>query len=76
MVICARGMRLAGKLSEEGNADTLSGFSDKALLAEYAAQDMAAMVNLGIIKGNADGTLNPCGNATRAEAAVIMSRLL
>ncbi len=76
MVICARGMRLAGKLSEEGNTETISGFIDSHLLADYAAEDMAAMVNLGIIKGNADGTLNPRGNATRAEAAVIMSRLL
>ena len=75
-MICARGMRLAGKLSEQGNTETISGFIDSHLLADYAAEDMAAMVNLGIIKGNADGTLNPRGNATRAEAAVIMSRLL
>lgn len=76
MVICARGMRAAGKLSEEGDANALSAFGDSALLADYAAADMAAMVNIGIIKGNADGSLNPLGNATRAEAAVIMSRLL
>ncbi len=76
MVICARGMRAAGKLSEEPGTETLAAFSDSALLADYAAQDMAAMVANGIIKGNADGTLNPLGNATRAEAAVIMSRLL
>lgn len=76
MVICARGMRAAGKLSEEGNMDALSAFGDSSLLADYAAQDMAAMIDIGVIKGNADGTLNPRGNATRAEAAVIMSRLL
>ncbi len=75
MVICARGMRIAGKLDGEGAGD-LDQFSDAALVADYAKEDVAAMVAAGIVQGNADGTVNPLGNATRAEAAVIMSRIL
>ncbi len=34
------------------------------------------MIASGFIKGNADGTLNPLGQTTRAEAAVIMQRII
>ncbi len=75
LVICARGMRYIKNLAE-ADASVLESFSDKALLADYAAADVAAMVNAGIVKGNADGTVNPLGNTTRAEAAIIMSRIV
>jgi len=71
MVICARGMRLVKELADGAPVE---GFSDANLIADYAAADIAAMVGAGIIKGNADGTINPLGNTTRAEAAVIMDR--
>lgn len=73
MVICARGLRYVNKLSESG--EMTQSFSDANLIADYAQKDVAAMVSEGIIKGNADGTVNPLGNATRAEAAVIMDRI-
>ncbi|MDD6307864.1 MAG: S-layer homology domain-containing protein [Clostridia bacterium] len=73
MVICARGMRLIKELGQ--NVD-LTSFADSASIAEYAKADIAAMVDAGIVKGNPDGTVNPLGNTTRAEAAVIMSRIL
>ncbi|MBQ7032263.1 MAG: S-layer homology domain-containing protein [Clostridia bacterium] len=70
MTIIARGMKLL-----ETEAD-LTGFSDTGLIADYALEGVRAMVGTGLVKGNADGTLNPLGNTTRAEAAVIMSRIL
>ncbi len=70
MTIIARGM----KLSAEG-AD-LTAFSDAGMIADYALEHVCAMVQSGLVKGNADGTLNPIGNTTRAEAAVIMQRIL
>jgi len=75
LVICARGMRYVKDLAA-ADASVMESFSDKALLADYAAADVAAMVNAGIVKGNADGTVNPLGNTTRAEAAIIMSRIV
>lgn len=69
MTIISRGLGLAGE------AD-LSAFSDAGQIADYALPHVSAMVEAGLVAGNADGTLNPLGNATRAEAAVIMQRIL
>ena len=69
MTMTSRAMKL------QGSAD-LSAFSDAWNIADYAASHVAAMVAEGLIKGNADGTINPKGNTTRAEAAVIMQRII
>ncbi len=71
MVICARGMRLVKELAG-GN---VSAYPDANLIADYANADVAAMAGAGIVKGNEEGNINPLGNATRAEAAVIMNRI-
>ena len=65
----SRAMKLAG-------AADLGAFSDAGSIADYAQSHVAAMVAEGLIKGNADGTINPRGNTTRAEAAVIMQRII
>lgn len=69
MTIIARGMGLTGDYN-------LSNYSDAGLIADYALQSVKAMINAGLVKGNADGTINPEGKTTRAEAAVIMERIL
>ncbi|MBQ7032277.1 MAG: S-layer homology domain-containing protein [Clostridia bacterium] len=69
MTIISRGMALTGETD-------LAAFSDSSLIAEYALSHVKAMISSGLVKGNADGTLNPLGNTTRAEAAVIMQRIL
>ncbi|MBQ7032423.1 MAG: carbohydrate binding domain-containing protein [Clostridia bacterium] len=61
------------KLSDEGT--DLSGYPDANLIADYAVEHVGAMIASGLVKGNADGTINPLGNTTRAEAAVVMQRL-
>ena len=43
-------------------------------ISEYAKTAMASMVSAGIIKGS-NGNVNPKGNATRAEVAVMCARL-
>jgi len=72
MVICARGMKLLKELP--AGAGTAF-FTDAEKIADYAAADISSMVELGIVKGYEDGTVRPLGNTTRAEAAVIMSRI-
>ena len=69
MTMTARALKLSG------NGD-LSAFSDASSVSDYASAHVSAMVADGLIKGNADGTINPLGNTTRAEAAVIMQRIL
>lgn len=57
------------------NARTnISRFSDASKVSPYAIDAMQWAVAEGIISGNADGTLNPQGNATRVECASIIMR--
>lgn len=51
-------------------------FTDRASFSDWAVEPIAKAVNLGLVAGNPDGSFNAKGNATRAEAAVIMFRLL
>ena len=69
MTMCARALKLTGGVD-------LGRFTDNSLIADYARDSIAAMVKQEIVKGNPDGTVNPLGNTTRAEAAVIMERIL
>jgi len=69
MTIISRGLALGG-------AADMSAFSDSGLVSDWAAEHVSAMIASGLIKGNADGTLNPLGNTTRAETAVICQRIL
>ncbi len=69
MTIVSRGLALSG-------SSDISSFTDSGLVADWAMQHVSAMIASGLIKGNADGTLNPLGNTTRAETAVICYRIL
>lgn len=51
-------------------------FTDRALFSDWTAPYIEKAAAMGVITGNPDGTFFPQGNATRAEAAVIFSRLL
>ena len=52
----------------------LSKFKDYKKIESYAKAAMQWAVGKGVITGNADGTLNPKGNATRAEAAAMIQK--
>lgn len=54
------------------NSSMLNTFSDAALTSDYAQQAMIWAYAQGVISGNADGTLNPQGTATRAEIAQML----
>lgn len=70
MTMTARALNLqAGEINS-------AAYSDWGSISDYAVSSVSAMVASGIIKGNADGTINPQGKTTRAEAAVIMDRIL
>lgn len=51
---------------------SLDKFSDSASVHSWAADAMKWAVGSGVMSGNADGTLNPRGTATRAQVATIM----
>ena len=54
----------------------LDDFSDSADISDYAVQTMASVVRAGIIRGDDMGLLNPKKDMTRAEAAVLIERVI
>lgn len=64
-----------GYITEAQDTASLDVFADKDSISDYAVTAMASMVKAGIIQGS-DGGVNPLGNATRAEVAVMCARLL
>ena len=55
-------------------AADLSGYPDAAQVQTYAQKAMSWAVAEGIVAGMDDGTLNPAGNASRAQIATILMR--
>jgi hypothetical protein len=58
-----------------GSAD-LNTFPDAEETSQWATGAMEWAIGTGLINGRDDGTLDPSGNATRAETAVIIFRFL
>ena len=56
-----------------GFRSTLQGFGDSGSVSEWAYDAVGWAVDAGIINGREDNTLDPQGNATRAESAKIAS---
>jgi hypothetical protein len=54
---------------------SIADFPDMADISSYAVKGFEMTAAYGIMIGNANGTLNPKGNATRAEAAIVLYRL-
>ena len=55
----------------------ISGFADYESIAGYAANSVGIMREMGVISGYAeDNTFRPSNNASRAEAAVIIYKLI
>jgi uncharacterized repeat protein (TIGR01451 family) len=51
-------------------------FADQANISAWAAQNVAIAVELGIIQGDEANRFNPSSNATRAESAAMIRRLI
>ena len=52
----------------------LNGYADAGQVSPYAAEAMGWAIGTGLITGTRDTTLSPTGSATRAQAAVILTR--
>ncbi|OUS75162.1 hypothetical protein B1748_18680 [Paenibacillus sp. MY03] len=75
-------MMRAAKVAEltvtlPGSVDSyLQPFGDRGSISSYAKTNMAQAIYLGIINGKSSTRLSPTTNATRAEGAVMIQRLL
>ncbi|TDG00533.1 S-layer homology domain-containing protein [Paenibacillus piri] len=74
-VMIVRAMELAGKKADS-DPRKLMAFEDNAQVSEWAKAGVAGAVNAGIVNGMTDKAFAPNGQATRAEAAVMLKRLL
>ena len=63
-------------LGIETEAGSTAGFSDAGELHSWGEEAMAWAVGAGIFQGDGTGRLNPGGNATRAEVATLMMRIV
>lgn len=64
--------RYAGQPESAGQA--LATFADGGAVSAWAVPAMEWAVANGLMKGRADGTLDPSGTTTRAEAAALLAR--
>ena len=55
-------------------AGSITGFADAAQVSSYAVEPMGWAIGNGLISGTGNNTLVPKGNATRAQAAMILMR--
>lgn len=79
MTMIARAIKLTGlkvTLSESETEKLLAGFDDSENVADWAKESMAACIKTGISTGRSVNTLAPKEEITRAEAAVLVRRLL
>ncbi|WP_337100603.1 S-layer homology domain-containing protein [Paenibacillus sp. YIM B09110] len=77
-VMVARAITAAGKSVhvEEQNNQSLAAFTDHADISSWAQKSVAQSIEAKIITGRTDGSFAPSANATRAEAVVMLKRLL
>lgn len=76
MVLLHRTLEILGRDLAPGEEERLAGFGDQAEIAEYAKPAMAALVQAGVLEGNAENKLRPREALTRGEMALILYRVL
>lgn len=85
-VMVAKAMRLVkgentgtdSEVSAGTSADTalLARFTDRSAIPDRAAEDVARLVEQGIMQGDNRGAFAPNGHTTRAQAAILLMRML
>jgi hypothetical protein len=75
-VMIARALAFAGNGAAADADAGLKRFADYAAISSWAKAQLAVSVEAGIIAGYTDGSFAPHQTATRAEAAVMLKRLL
>lgn len=76
MTIICRAMKAAGERVPAAGTSVLAAYSDQARIASHARDSVAALVNLGVVRGSSDMRINPTRSISRAEMAVILHRVL
>jgi hypothetical protein len=70
-----RAMAVAG-VQQSADSSNLNRFNDRGSISSWARDGVSISVQAGIIGGVTPTTMKPKSNATRAEAVVMIKRLL
>lgn len=75
-VIALRVLKAAKVEAPKTQAGDFKGFSDSAVIADYAREAVGTMGEAGWFVGRSEGEFAPGAHATRAEAAALIARML
>ena len=75
MVLAKKALEIVANKTITGDSAVLDKFNDKDSISAYAVDSLAAMVEEGIVNGMGDG-IAPKANTTRAQSAVIISKIM
>lgn len=75
MIIAKKALEIAKGSEITGDAAVLDKFADKNEISAYAVDSLAAMVENAVVNGTGNN-IEPKSNTTRAQAAVIISKVL
>lgn len=75
-IMAANAFKLAGGIAAADASAALAAYKDSGKIASYAKPSVALLSEKGILTGTGNGGFEPKGKANRAQAAVIISRLL
>ena len=76
-VMINRSLNVIGQKPEVEDVESLiAKFTDKDKIADWAQKPVATAVQVGIIQGMTDSSFAPTENCTRAQAVVMIKRLL
>lgn len=75
MVIVNKALFIAGKPCKAPNKNVLDKYNDLSSISDYARESISALVSEGIILG-VENSINPHGTTSRAEAAVVLYKIL
>lgn len=75
-IMVANALSMKGQLQSIDNNAALQKFADRGKIASYAQEPVAQLTNLGIINGVDADQFDPKGIANRAQAAVMIYRML
>ncbi|MCI9331667.1 MAG: hypothetical protein HFG05_05760 [Oscillibacter sp.] len=76
MAMICRAMEAAGQSLPATDSSLLSSYTDGYQVSAFARPSVAALVQMGAVRGNSASRLNPGAAISRAEMAVILHRVL
>ncbi|MFD0960007.1 S-layer homology domain-containing protein [Paenibacillus chungangensis] len=71
-----RALAFAGQPAPSADPHSLSQFKDGSEISSWAASSVAGALQIGLVTGMGDGSFDPAGEASRAQAATMLLRML